>query len=81
MSSSPHTASVLLQRQAAGSDIRANALIDGERGWKDWPIGAELADLLDASAAPTTDWTYTVTIRMRDGRTSASDPVTHGGLS
>jgi hypothetical protein len=81
VSSSPHTASVLLQRQAADSDIRANALIAGERGWKDWPIGAEQADLLDSAATPTTDWTYTATVRMRDGRTSTSDPVTHGGLS
>ena len=76
VSSSPHTASVLVQRQAAGEVIRVNAPIDGERGWKAWPADATQMDLLDAAAAPTVDWTYTVTIRMRDGRTGASDPVT-----
>jgi hypothetical protein len=76
VSSSPHTASVLVQRQATGEDVRVNALIDGQRGWKDWPRDAGQADLLDAAATPTIDWTYIVTIRMRDGRTSASDPVT-----
>jgi hypothetical protein len=76
----PDTAGVLLQRRADAGDPWRSAVIGGQRGWRDWPPGASQSDWLDSAATPATDWTYVVTIRMLDGRTSVSQPLTRERL-